>query len=362
MKIGILTQPLGTNYGGILQNYALQQVLLQRGYTVLTLDTGLYSWRKWLWNCVKVYIKRLLGRSEKMPISPKAYIKRCVPLRRFVSSHIAVTPSRVKHLNASVIKRYGLECLIVGSDQVWRSIYNSPIQNMYLDFAANIPICKIAYAASFGTSQWEYSEEQQCQCAKYAQKFTAISVREKSGVELCKTYLNVDATWVLDPTLLLQAHDYNKLLTDTQRPTSEAVMFVYMLDLSKEKLAVCKALAQQFGLSLNVVSAGNAIKEEDSVEAWLSKFRDATYVITDSFHGTVFSILNHKNFVVFSNPHRGEERMTSLLELLGLQSRHVRGVQFPSNTLTENIDWEQVDELLEQQRRSSLNFLYKALV
>src|SRR5690606_30541311 len=129
--------------------------------------------------------------------------------------------------------------VVVGSDQVWRPRYSPNIYNFFLDFLKNnSTIKKVAYAASFGTEDWEYTEEQTREARELIKHFNAVSVRESSGVLLCDKYLNrKDAVHVLDPTLLLKAEDYNQLINKTKK---EIGLFTYVLDETKEKLDFIK--------------------------------------------------------------------------------------------------------------------------
>ncbi|MBN2903995.1 MAG: polysaccharide pyruvyl transferase family protein, partial [Enterococcus sp.] len=216
MKIGILTQHFLLNYGGIIQNFALQQVLLKLGHEPLTFEHDTcYSRTRWLLRTAKQILKT---RSLKgLPVYPiyqgrvgnKNFIK-------FVLKNIrSVT---VKDFTPGLTQIYGLDAYVVGSDQVWRPAFNlgPRLVNMFLDFAGD-DVKKISYAASFGCKEWEYTEEQELQCGKLAKRFDAISVREASGVDLCKEHFGVDATLVLDPTLLLDKEDYGKVCNDVPR-------------------------------------------------------------------------------------------------------------------------------------------------
>ena len=110
--------------------------------------------------------------------------------------------------------QYRFDAYVVGSDQVWRPTYNlgDKLFDMYLAFADGQQVKRLSYAASFGVDKWEYSDDQTRICSELAKQFDAISVREKSGVKLCADNLGVDAIHVLDPTMLLDPSDYNKLI------------------------------------------------------------------------------------------------------------------------------------------------------
>ena len=359
MKIGIITQPLSSNYGGILQNYALQQTLVRLGHQPYTFDLGRFNWLDWSIVVVKVTIKKLLLYKCNFPITPIRQQKKEAPLRRFVYKYISLAKPRVTRLSSSLVRKNRIDALVVGSDQVWRPMYNYKIEDMYLSFAECLNMRKVAYAASFGTEQWEYSLPQQQRCAQLAKKFDAISVREESGVQLCKDYLGVEAKHVLDPTMLLCADDYNKLLEGIAPIEQEKYLFVYMLDITEEKLKYVESVADKLKLKLLVKSAGAKVSDSDSIEQFLLEFRDAEYVITDSFHGTVFSILYNKDFVVLGNEKRGQARFGSLLRLLGLESRLINNLSKIESV--GDIDWLNVNNKLNILRRDSLEYLRQSL-
>ena len=351
MRVGIVTQPLINNYGGILQNYALQTILKRLGHEVLTIDYCCPSWIQWYDNTWRVLAHTILGHNVSFSETPTERRRIEKPLRRFVKKHIDVTIPRTRFLEKKIIKRYVMDALVVGSDQVWRPCYNAKINQCFLSFAKNMNLKRIAYAASFGTDKWEYTSKQTKECASLARCFDAISVREASGVSLCQEYLGVNATHVLDPTLLLTPDDYCSLCVGL--PRKEPFVFAYILDQDEEKLRNIKSFAENMGLSYMIISAGSKVREDDSIELWLSYFRDAAYVITDSFHGTAFSINFKKDFYVYTNEERGNSRFDSLLELFDLKNRII------DNDIIkmEKIDWEIVEQKLALERSKSIDYI-----
>ncbi len=355
MKIGILTQPLTTNYGGILQNYALQKVLQRMGHEVWTLDYFSYDWIDWAKLNSKIAIKKMLGKSAHWAITPIKKRKIESSLREFVLDNISVTTPRTKWLEKKIIQKYCLDALIVGSDQVWRPIYNTRIADLFLDFVKDLNLKRVAYAASFGTDSWEFTDIQTNHCKSLAQKFNAISVREATGVSLCEKYLGVKSKHVLDPTLLLTVDDY--LAVCKNIPVKVPFVFAYVLDQNPKKISEIKRFAQEKGLSFFIMSAGSNVSDEDRVEKWLSYFRDAAYVITDSFHGTVFSIIFQKDFYVFGNKKRGNSRFESLLNLFGLSNRVIN---IEISELPE-VDWKLIQSSLNDERIKSTQWLEHSL-
>lgn len=352
MKIGILTQPLTSNYGGILQNYALQQALLRMGYNPLTIDIGKYTWLDWMKDVLKHAAKVALREKFLLPRTPISLNIENKPLRRFVERNICLS-DRIKKPELKIITKNQINAIIVGSDQVWRPKYNwALLPDMFLEFAELLPIIKIAYAVSFGTDDWEFSQSQTMLCSSLVKHFAAVSVREESGVQLCKQYLGIEAVHVLDPTLLLNKEDYIKLCG--QIPSRAPFVFAYILDVTEVKKNEIVRFANQKGLSYVIKSAGEKISKNDSVENWLSLFRDAQFIITDSFHGTVFSIIYNKEFWVYTNHKRGNSRFQSLLDIFGLKDRLIDEKSIPD---MNPIEWEKVNQIKEEKRNFALSFL-----
>ena len=207
MKIAIITLPLNTNYGGILQAYALQTVLQRMGHDVQHLQPKVeFHPLHPVWKMPFVWSKRLLrkcfGGEWRLPVfeHPHRWIRRYTDV--FIYKHIEMRPLSDEEWNASLAKDY--DVFMVGSDQVWRPCYALPLERYFLSFlddTGSNP--RIAYAASFGTENCEFSANQILDCRKLLQKFSFVSVREQSGTEICKRIFGVNASHVLDPTLLL---------------------------------------------------------------------------------------------------------------------------------------------------------------
>ena len=314
MKIGILTLPLQDNYGGLLQNFALQKALLQMGLDVTTIDymkTPIPP----LWRYIKSWIKTILllciGKRRKF-IKYTHVGTRNQQNEKFVSLHINKTKTYFTY-NTEILKQNEIDTIIVGSDQVWRPKYNYRIENAFLDFCKDQSNLKrIAYAASFGVDEWEFTAWQTKKCALLAKKFDAISVREESGKALCNKYLGIEATTVLDPTLLLSKETYCELCKNVPIK-KEKFLAAYVLDKNEATYKECESIAKESNLTLKFFEADS--KASLSVPEWLSMFRDASYVVTDSFHGTVFSIIFGKKFKCLYNKSRGSARFESLLKI-----------------------------------------------
>ena len=249
MRIGILTLPLHTNYGGILQAYALQTVLERMGHEVSVITTPnkakLPVW-KWPYSYPKRMIKKyILGKNEHVFF--ESYYNRVYPI---VGQHTLQFIDKYIHYfevgKLLDLKENNFDAFVVGSDQVWRPMYYpTKIENAYLDFARDWNVKRMAYAASFGTSDWEYTAGQTRRCRELLRKFDVVSVREESAVGLCRKFLGVNASHVLDPTMLLDVQDYIDLVESANVPKSKGTLLYYILDETKPTTDLISRLADK---------------------------------------------------------------------------------------------------------------------
>ena len=384
MKIGILTQPLHNNYGGLLQNYALQQVLMRAGHEVETIDwhSPKVGWLLFFLYRVKLtLLPAILPHKYKKPkFNYQPTDKEMAIIRRntnhFIDTYIRHTPP-VQSLDgfARQAENGQYDGFVVGSDQCWRPKYNSFLPAMFLGFARDKDVRRIAYAASFGTDSWEFTPEMTSMCAPLARKFDLVTVREDSGVKLCTDHLGVEASHVLDPTMLLAKEDYIRLIEAEKEPRSTGTLFNYILDPDETKAAFINRVAKEMNLKPFQVLPKNHeetrvrkdVKRhiEDCVyprvTAWLRAFMDAELIIVDSFHGMVFSILFNKPFWVIGNADRGMSRFTSLLKIFGLEDRMVNVSEFEKVDCIKPIDWHKANYLLEEKREESKKILMDSL-
>lgn len=377
MKIGILTLPLHTNYGGILQAWALQTILERRGHEVHVLQ----KWWPSAWK---------LGPTWKIPL---ILLKRLF-LRLFIDHNTVIFQERKRTREHSeitkntydFIKKYiniyeltdfeslranDFDAIIVGSDQIWRPKYAKANSNygtnglniVFGGFTEHWNIKRVAYAPSFGVDEWEFNAEETVQCKRLISKFDAVSVRESSGVSLCENYLSVKAELVLDPTLLLHQEDYEAII-DKEKQNSNILTY-YILDYTHDKESFIRKIATEKGLDLYSINSKEEIinaplkdRIKIPVSKWLAGIRDASFVITDSFHACVFCIIFNKPFVCIGNSNRGLTRFKSLLSNFGLENHLLETIDDYDHNCSYEIS-SSSKTLLEQLRKSSLEYLYK---
>ena len=372
MKIAILTQPLQSNYGGLLQAWALQKTLAEMGHSVTIINrvngkSNIPLWRKVAGKIKNELLISLGKRKRYIPVTEqlKEYSEQNV-IKFRQNRYLGISPilkSNKKLLD--YIERQNFDAYIVGSDQVWRPKYSPNLMTYFLDFVRdNQSVKKISYAASFGVDNWEFTEKETREARKLIILFDLITVRELSGIKLVKDHFNCNATHVLDPTMLLQKEEYINLVKNTTVPLkeSEGELFSYVLDKSQtlsETIHMCSSITGMKPFYCNYST--NLYKLESSetkdncvvppVEQWIKSFMEAKMVITDSFHGTVFSILFNKPFWIVANKTRGVARFMSLLNLFELEDRIV----IDPNKIDWNkeIDWQKINF-----KRSKIWMLY----
>lgn len=337
MRIGIYTLPLNYNYGGLLQAYALQTVLERMGHEITIINRQLHPkeafWYRPREKARRIVCKYLLRRKD-IRVFQENYEAKVYPLiskntQKFIDQYLhTITISASSELHDGMF-----DAIVVGSDQIWRRAFHNSKKKCYdsfLAFAENWKIKRIAYAASFGVDYWEYNDVDTKRCAELVKLFDAVSVREEAGVNLCYEHLGVKAGHVLDPTMLLQKEDYIRLFEAQGTPQSSGNLLCYILDETPFATEVINTIEQRMGLHrfhVNSRADNTWATVEDRiqppVEQWLRGFYDAEYVVTDSFHACVFSILFGKPFIVIGNQNRGMERFRSLLKMVGLDDRLV---------------------------------------
>ncbi len=369
MKTAIITLPLHTNYGGLLQAYALKNVLEGMGHetTLLDLKDKMPSPKGVL--APLKYLSRALKGQEAF--RERRY-RRELPLlaantSRFVDRYIS--PRMIDAYSDVAAEEY--DAYVVGSDQVWRPRYFHPIEDAFLAFTGGRDVRRVAYAASFGTDALEYEYMQLDACAKLLAGFDGVSVREDSAVRQCEEWLDYEgAVHVLDPVMLLDVSVYESMASSASGHPARGRMMTYILDSSPEKTNVIEFMKRVSGLEVHDASVRPYVNDRPvhervvpAVEDWLAAFADAEFVVTDSFHGCVLSILMHKRFVAVGNSMRGMARLTSLTDMFGLDARLVHGIdpEDDGEFFLSEPDWAAVDIILGEMRAKSMGFLSNAL-
>lgn len=355
MRICILTFEFNYNYGAVLQAFSLKKVLETYGHEVCIMNRG---WDEYIGaekNILsgRIFLDILLGRFYTL----KAF-------HDFKRKYFNLTDP-VCNYQDLCNKSDKFDAVIVGSDQIWNDeIF--PIMGLYY-FAESFHHVskKIAYAVSFGKDTFVVPERFKSKLLTELQSFNALSVREVSGIKILSD-LGFKSSLVLDPTLLLAPSDFPV----GKRKHNYKYVCRFLLD----ETPIKRDFIRKFSNHLNLKEVNNYLNLDFSfpiirkvvnnkyipVSEWLSNIKNAEFVLTDSFHGMVFSILFHKQFLVFQNKKRGNARFESLLGRLGLLDHLISGDE-DINIQYNVIDYKKVDEELKSLRDISLSFLIDAL-
>lgn len=342
-KVGILTFNRPINYGAVLQAVALKEKVSCLDETEII---------NYICPHIEKTYKPFNGNKLKGIIRFILFRKRDKKFRVFIKEI-----SSEKVYDKESLSKAEYQKIIVGSDQVWNYGCSGSDETFLLP---DIETKKYSYAASFGVA--ELPEDQVSFFKEHLSQFCYISVREKTGQNICRAQLGLNAEVVLDPTLLLNGHEWAEKFSLVSR--KKKYVLVYSLGINARLRNVAKQVAQRLGLPICNISTsakdffGNKVIKSAGPKEWVELFHNAAFVVTDSFHGTAFSVNFNKPFYAFANNERAS-RIVDLLDTLGLQNR-LNPTLEEVNPDTE-IDYVSVNEKLEVERKKSIAFIEKII-
>lgn len=341
------------NYGAILQYYALEKALKQNGINAYWLRY--YMRDKKRIRCILKKILLLVRYGNK-----EIYITKTLQLfGKFLINYCNVSEKEYDSEDKLEESIPAADIYITGSDQVWGGIS----QPNYLCFAPKSKV-KCSYAASFGKK--EISSEQKSMIAPWVKRLDFVSVRESSGIDICFE-LGVNAIKVLDPTLLIDANLY-----PVQMIPNSTEIFCYFLNISSKNQVfwkIVKRWSNENGLTLAVACTEETYKffKKNEIlflgpKEWLDKYYNAKYIITNTFHGTVFAVVFNKPFLFFKQNGESKqqnERIYSFLNQIGLTKRIYNPMKDFSEQMMDAIDWLTINKKIDEERKNSIDYICK---
>lgn len=361
MKTGVITFHRAINYGAALQTYALQKFLRDKNYDVEVIDyrceymENFYKTLAFKGKTLKQDIRGLLNFYDSY--------KKKRHFRDFLSSNVNLskevyTKDNIKEANKIYDK------FITGSDQVFNFACSKFDTSYFLDFVEK-PNKKLSYAASFGMKS--VPEEYQEEYKKLLSSFDNLSIRETAGQKIVKDLVGLDTELSVDPVFLLNAEDWYKI---AQKPKIDKYILIYKLNTSNlifdfaRKLAAktgCKIVALNFDMVDKLKTRDIKGISTASVEEFLGYFKYADYVVTNSFHGTAFSVLFHKKFYVeaLQKDFKPNDRVESLLTITGLDSCKIKTLD--DCVLDVDRNFEYSDRQLKIEQSKAGKYLEKVL-
>ena len=326
---GIMNYWASWNYGAILTCFALQELVKSFGFT-----TQIINFRPKVWDNKKEY--------------PRNDAKLNFVNKYFNLSKVCKNKKDLTKLNDNY------NTFIVGSDQVWNWGYN--LKYLYfLDFVKNSKK-KISCAASMIFEKFNQGEDVKTTIEYYIKRFDAVSVRELDNVSICKNEFDVDAACILDPVFLIDKNVYENLYKQSNKNLSKKFIAVYVFEYDNNIEKFANKIAAENDLEIVIMNRG------ESIEDWLYYIKNAELVITDSYHGTCFSIIFEKQVLPLTNTH-GNSRFYSLLSIIGLENRIIenkKDFNKISNLINENINYEKINKILEKEIGKSSKWLKSA--
>lgn len=262
------------------------------------------------------------------------------------------------HNNFSEIKKDDYDVLMVSSDQTWRKFDEHFYDYGFLKFAHNWNIKKFIYGASLGYDDWKLSNEDDQIAKMLLKKFSGISIREKGSKKLVKKHFGISPIVVLDPTFLIDKKYYLDIIKDYKGEVSmfKKYIFIYTLFNSTFLIQALKNACKIFDYEYYFFKLNNS----SSIHNFLYYLVNSSAVITDSYHGTVFSIIFNKPFITIYNKFNAKERFNSIGSLFNLRKRFIEN--------DKKIDFEQLikplninNKLLNKMKLKSINFIRRNL-
>ena len=362
MNIRITTFQRAHNYGALLQVYALQE-FLKKYYNVKIIDYENKRMNlqynpnkikrptlKWT---IKNFIEILLYRNKM--------ITRYNNFNNFINNKLILT-NKINHIKDIDLDK--VDVLITGSDQVWNWKLTNGLDDIYfLNFGNTIK--RISYAASLGNSK--INEDYKKEFKEKISKIDKISVREESGKKAINEIVpNKEIEVVLDPTLLLKKAEWENFSSNSKNEKNKYIL-AYIVEKNSEQIKIVNHLSKKTGLKVihfekrnfynNSLKSAYTANPQEFVEL----IRNAEYIVTTSFHATVFSIIFNKKFWVVPHKSTGS-RVTDLLKKLEISNRALYTYdEFNNRNYDEEIDYEKVNKILEKEREKSINWLIDAI-
>lgn len=360
--VGIITMHRTTNYGSILQAYALQEKIKYLGYNTQFIDyrpdrITMISMIKGLKNKNDILKKSLAVRTIVRLIMIPSYILRFRTFKRFLKKNLTLSNDMYKNEEDFENNDLSFDTYCTGSDQVWNSEWNGKIDKPYFLAFAPDNARKISYAASFGKKSlddWEKNETK-----KLLERYDKISVRENNAINILADLGINDAQCVLDPTLLLNGEEWRKI--SSSKFKKEEYILVYNLNRNKKIHDYAEKLSELTGLKIKYITyqlhdfyKKGKMYCNCAVEDYLALIDNAKYVVTDSFHGVAFSINLNTNFIVIY-PGKFSSRLESILQITDLKNRVATDDNI--NELCNDVDFSNVNKIIEDERKKSIKYL-----
>ena len=342
----------GANYGSVLNGYAVYKILKSMGLSVLLVNKHDAKPDDWeIYNTHNErFIKKYYPKEEVSPV---------------------MTFEELSQLNEYC------DIFITGSDQIWNYNINMLFKKAFMMNFVEDSKKKISFGTSFGHSKYRAPEKEMTATKRLLERFEAISVREESGARICSEVFDVKAEVVIEPVFCLDKRYYTKLAQGSTIVEEEPYILTYILDPTEEKRKAIKYYGEKSKKKvLNILDGDPRFYEKNKTllnlpntleqigaDDFIKLFKNADFIITDSFHGTAFSIIFNKPFLAISNIGRGAMRFTELLDKFSLLDRLAPDpTNIPQNSdLLNKIAYTEINKKIRLERERAISWLFNAI-
>lgn len=361
-KVGIITFHCADDYGGMLQAYASKVYLNQAGYEAEVINySPLYmTGRYWLFPYQKTYpFRKAFKDAYQYQVKQYSLFKnRRRKMKQFRKEKIQ--PKGRKLYTTMGLSGAKYDTYWLGSDQIWNPNITYKLRPAYFgNFKRKKDSRCIAYAASIGKEEIEEKEQEKFK--QYLKRIDVISLREESAIACVQKLTDKKVQAVVDPTLLLEKEDWEKV---ANLPKEQSYVLVYFTEWNEELMDYAQNLAKKKNLQVIVLNKNcprkyenTQIKADNGPSEFLGYIKQADYVVTNSFHCTVMSILFEKKFAIYLHKTLGA-RIRDLLKKVGLENHIVENKDFE---IEQPVNWEEVRFKKEQFVEKSKQFIQEAI-
>lgn len=362
-KIGIMSMQRVINYGSFLQAYALKTTLEKMGHNVEFVD----------------YHVNIINESRKkrniILKKIKSFNNIKIPFTQKIKFYLFHRNFSKKYHHLIGIDKYNylpqLDALVIGSDEVFNCFQKGNIVGYSLELFGKDNKAELlcSYAASFGNTTLKKIElNNKKEELKYLlKKFDFISVRDDNSFSIIENLVGLKPSKNIDPVLLYNFNDDTRFDFSRKIKEKYIIVYAYTNRINKVECDKIEKFAKQYNLKIITIGAPQNLKSKFvSISPFdvLGYFKNAEYIITDTFHGTIFSMINHCNFVTIvrksvNGSYGNEEKLTSLLEGFNLRSRIINDLDDIGNVINTEINYDLFEKILEDERKKSIDFLSK---
>lgn len=366
MKIGILTFHHTANYGAILQAYGLWKAIKNLGHDVEIIDYRPEKVDKHFWQGKRFIRLKSIIKGKGAIIDPSALVKfmKYLKFRYFLNFKMKLSKKKFSHQTDLNNFAFKYDLVVCGSDQIWclNSKFRGFNSSYFLDFIdSKFSGRKVSYAASFGST--EDLGDKQDLISKLLGDFNVISVRDSNSLKIVEQECKQQAVKVLDPTFLI---DYDKITLPPKKKSNYLLVYNHGELVEAEKNIILQ-VAKELNLSIISLEKENDIADENLINIgpreWLGYFNQASYVITNTYHGTIFSLKFEKQFSVFS--YQGKQfKIPDLLKMLKLENRILDTSSFNSVNIKNlnSIDYSLVNKRIAEEVEKSQAYLSNSII